>query len=286
MLAIVSLVEWPIKIYLTNIQDEILELAEGLMDTEFATRHRIERVRREPKRRRITVSQARAVTTNMRRIEFVSPDLADFESLGPDDHIKLFVPDSASPQGVAMRDYTPRAYDVGRRSLTIDFALHEAGPATAWAMRAAPSDSIEIGGPRGSLVVADDFDHYLLVGDETALPAIGRRVEGLREGARVTTVVVIDNSSDVQQFASHADWRPIWVFRSDRNKDDATLLREAVAEWSAPEGDGYVWIAAEALAARALKDFILQERGHPRAWLKAAGYWVRGRAGESEKFES
>ena len=29
---------------------------------------------------------------------------------------------------------------------------------------------------------------------------------------------------------------------------------------------------------------VLQDRGHPKAWLKAAGYWVRGKAGESEKF--
>ena len=184
-----------------------------------------------------------------------------------------------------MRDYTPRAWDAAGETLTIDFAVHEAGPATAWALGARPGDPLEIGGPRGSLVVADDFDHYLLVGDETALPAIGRRVEGLRPGVPVTTLVVVDDADETQTFATRADWRPIWVARSGRDRDDAALLREALDKWAPPQGDGYVWIAAEAEAARALKAHMLEERGHPKAWLKAAGYWVSGKAGESEKME-
>ena len=163
--------------------------------------------------------------------------------------------------------------------------MHEAGPATAWALGARPGDTLEIGGPRGSLVVADDFDHYLLIGDETALPAIGRRVEGLRPGVPVTTMVVVDDADEIQTFATRADWRPVWVARSGRDRDDAALLREALEQWTAPRGDGYVWIAAEAQVARALKAHMLEDRGHPRAWLKAAGYWVSGKAGESEKME-
>ncbi len=37
---------------------------------------------------------------------------------------------------------------------------------------------LDIGGPRGLAVVPDDFDWYWLIGDETALPAIGRFIEG------------------------------------------------------------------------------------------------------------
>jgi NADPH-dependent ferric siderophore reductase len=35
-------------------------------------------------------------------------------------------------------------------------------------------DAIRIGGPRGSQVIEGPIAHWLLVGDETALPAIGR----------------------------------------------------------------------------------------------------------------
>ena len=226
-----------------------------------------------------------ALTPKTRRIVFVSPELADFVSLGADDHIKVFAPDPASPQGVAMRDYTPRAFDIAGRALTIDFVLHEAGPASDWAREARPGDTLDIGGPRGSMVVADDFDHYLLVGDETALPAIGRRVEGLRPGVPVTTIVVVDGPEEAQAFETRADLRPVWLFRSEAGGDDAGRLLDAGRRWAPPPGDGYVWIGAEARAARALKTHMLEERGHPKAWLKASGYWVRGRAGESEKLD-
>ena len=179
----------------------------------------------------------------MRRIEFASADLHDFASDGTDDHVKIFIPDTAAPNSVA-RDYTPRAFDPADGTLTIDFALHKAGPATAWAISAKAGDALEIGGPRGSQVVADDFDFYLLVGDETALPAIGRRVETLRPGAPVTTIVVVDDAAEAQSFVTRADWRPTWVFRQD-GRDDATLLRAALDAWRALDGDGYVWIAAE-----------------------------------------
>jgi NADPH-dependent ferric siderophore reductase len=256
------------------------------MVLETSSRHRAERFRQEPKRRRLTVERATRLTPNMLRVEFSSPALSDFSSRSPDDHIKLFLPDPASPQGRCMRDYTPRAFDAARRQLTIDFALHDAGPATAWALSVKPGDTLEIGGPRGSIVVPDDFDFYLLVGDETALPAIGRRVEALRAGVAVTTAVVVDGPEEIQHFETQADWRPLWVFRSGEHADDAALLRRALESWQAPAGEGYVWIAAEARAARALRAYMLDERGHLKAWLKAAGYWVRGEAGATEKFEA
>jgi NADPH-dependent ferric siderophore reductase len=256
------------------------------MSIETISRHRAERFRQEPKRRLLTVERATRLTPKMLRVEFSSPALNDFSSRSPDDHIKLFLPDPDSLQGVCMRDYTPRAFDAARRQLTIDFALHDAGPATAWALNAKPGDRLEIGGPRGSIVVPDDFDFYLLVGDETALPSIGRRVEGLRAGVAVTTAVVVDGPEEVQHFETLADWRPLWIFRSGARADDAALLRRALESWRAPAGEGYVWIAAEARAARALRGYMLEERGHPKAWLRAAGYWVRGEAGATEKFEA
>jgi NADPH-dependent ferric siderophore reductase len=168
----------------------------------------------------------------------------------------------------------------------VDFAVHEAGPATRWALATRPGDQLAIGGPKGSMVVADDFDFYLLVGDESALPSIGRRAESLRAGVPVTTVVVIDGPDDVQQFETKAGWTPIWVFRNGEQTDDGALLRQALTKsWLTPEGEGYVWIAAEAKVARHLRDYMLIDRGQPKNWLKASGYWARGQAGVSDKLE-
>ena len=45
---------------------------------------------------------------------------------------------------------------------------------------------------------------------------------------------------------------------------------------SLPEGNGFVWIAAEARVARAVRDYLVNTRGHPLHWTKAAGYWLKG----------
>ena len=186
-----------------------------------------------------------------------------------------------------MRDYTPRAFDMAKKILTIDFALHDAGAATAWALGAKPGDPLEIGGPRGSTMVADDFDFYLLMGgyDSPPCPPSDGAFETLRPGVPVTSLVVVDGPEHAQTLATRADWTPIWVFREGEHACDATLLRGALAHWQAPPGDGYVWIAGEARMARILRDVMIEERGHPKGWMKASGYWVRGQAGATEKFE-
>ena len=154
-----------------------------------------------------------------------------------------------------------------------------------WAKMSAIGDVLEIGGPRGSTLVPDDFDWYLLIGDETALPAIGRRVDELRPSVAVTTVVVVNDGSEVQDFVTEADLRALWLERRTVGGDDAASLLDVLTSLNVPEGDGFVWIAAEAEVARRLRRYILDVRGHAPAWVKAAGYWVRGRDGAHESFK-
>lgn len=247
-------------------------------------------MRRETRSRLLRVADIEQITPKMRRLRFASPDLHDFESLAPDDHVKLFVPNPIAAGGdgnPCMRDYTPRAFDPAQGTLTIDFALHEAGPATAWALAAQPGDAIEIGGPRGSIIVADDFDWYLLIGDETALPAIGRRVESLRAGVLVKTIVVISGDAERQAFTTRAAWHALWVCRDGKQVDDAGLLRAALTDFGPlPDGDGYIWIAAEAHVARTLRTCVLETLGHPKTWVKASGYWMIGQADAHVSIES
>jgi NADPH-dependent ferric siderophore reductase len=251
------------------------------------TLHQISRIRREVRRRRLIVSSVDRLTPRMLRIGFTSEDLSDFASAAHDDHIKLFFPDApAEAEGKpCMRDFTPRAFDTARGTLTIDFALHESGPATAWASEAKPGDQLEIGGPRGSMVVPDDFDWYLLLGDETALPAIGRKVEELRPGVSVTTIVVVEDEGEIQDFPTRAAWNPLWVTRRSAGLDDAASLRGALAGFTPPPGDGFVWIAAEAAVARSLRSHVVEAMGHLGAWVKAAGYWKRGQSDTHERIE-
>ncbi len=243
----------------------------------------VTRHRHELKRRTLTVRQKTRLTPNMIRILFEGVDLAGFVSLAPDDHVKLFIPtDSGEPE---RRDYTPRLFDAAAATLAIDFAVHDAGPATRWAIGAAPGDRLDIGGPRGSAVVAPGFSWWLLVGDETALPAIGRRIEELPAGVRVVSVVAIAESGDEQRFATAAEHEAHWVRRPLHRADDPAPLLVALRHIELPQGDGFVWIAAEASVARAVRDELVGRHGHPRAWTKAAGYWRKGVADAHEKLQ-
>jgi len=242
---------------------------------------RIERVRYELKRRVLTVTQVERITPQMLRITLTGNDLADFVSASPDDHVKIFIPTSSGEP--ERRDYTPRRFDAATRSLVLDFAVHEAGPATRWALEAAPGSSLEIGGPRGSAVVTG-VKRWLLVGDETALPAIGRRIEEADAGAMITAVAAVAGPQEEQIFETQADLRLLWAHRPlSRATDPAPLI--SALHGVTFEPDTFVWIAAEASVARAVRSYIVETRGHSLPWLKAAGYWLLGKADAHEKIE-
>lgn len=243
----------------------------------------IERVRYEVvKRRALTVKSAERITPAMLRLTLAGEELADFSSRGFDDHIKVIVPDGTG--GTVMRDYTPRRHDAAANELIIDFALHDAGPATLFALSARPGDRFTIGGPRGSQVISRDIASWLLVGDETALPAIGRRIEELGAGARVTTLAAVPSPDDEQVFAGAATVESHWIHRPVAAAADPAPFIAALADIAIPAGT-FVWVAAEATVARAVRAYLTGDRGVPLSWLKARGYWVKGKADSTEEFD-
>lgn len=253
------------------------------------TKHAITRVRHEPRRRILTVRHVERITPQMARIT-LGGDLAGFLSASYDDHVKVFfplpgrnaptIPAPDAPENAERspgRDYTPRRYDAGRNELILDFALHDAGPATSWAVQAMAGQQLAVGGPRGSFVVPDDFDWYLFVGDETALPAIGRRLEELRAGVRAIVVAAITGPEEKQSFTSRAEVENIWVQRPLSRAEDPAPLLDAVRALKFPTaGDGYAWAAGESQTAKLLRRHLIDERGLDKAFVKAAGYWKRG----------
>lgn len=240
----------------------------------------LERIRHELVRRRLQVVSREEVTPNMLRLTLGGDELDGFKSASPGDHIKLFVDDGAG--GTAMRDYTPRHHDADARTLAVDFALHDAGPATQWALAARIGDSVEIGGPRGSLVIGGPIKAWLLIGDETALPSIGRRIEEFPADMPVTSLVAVAGREDEQRFETKAALIAHWVHRADPT--DAAGFIEKLRDIEIAPGT-FVWVAAEGAVTRAIRAHLLKERNHPLAWLRAAGYWVHGKADATEKFE-
>ncbi|MBK3451919.1 siderophore-interacting protein [Pseudomonas sp. MF6754] len=242
----------------------------------------IHRVTHEIKRRRLQVLRVVDITPRMRRITLGGEQLAGFISLGSDDHIKLLFPQNAAelaalqsptftikgegPQP-AMRDYTPRRFDLAIGELDIDFVLHGDGPASTWAEQAAVGQHLYIGGPRGSMIVPDIFDSYLLIGDETAIPAIARRLEELPAGRKVLAVIEIADEHERQALDSAADVEVIWVMRG---VDD---LLATVEHLQPPAGALYAWVATETKLSRQVRRVLLDKHQLNDEFVKAVGYW-------------
>ncbi|MBS1103494.1 siderophore-interacting protein [Gluconobacter sp. Dm-62] len=240
----------------------------------------IQRVRHELRRRSLDVRTVSRLTPHMIRITLTGTDLADFTSASPDDHIKIFVPDADG--SIARRDYTPRRYDTQAGELLLDFVDHPGGPAASWAQTVRPGDRLNIGGPKGSQVITGAIGHWLLIGDETALPAIGRRVEELSPDTPVTTVVAVPGPEDEQNFETLSHHIAHWIHRSLEHADDACGILARLENLEMPENT-FIWVAAEAGVAKAIKQYFLQERHIPAQWIKASGYWVKGVSDASVK---
>jgi NADPH-dependent ferric siderophore reductase len=238
----------------------------------------IHRVMHEIKRRRLEVLRVVDLTPRMRRITLGGPELAGFVSLGTDDHVKLLFPQNAAQQAAletlvlgAGKDNgpTPRRYDLNTLELDIDFVLHGDGPASTWAEQAQPGQFLHIGGPRGSMIVPDIFDSYLLIGDETALPAIARRLEGLAANRRALVIVEVENGKEQQVLQSAAEVNVIWVLR-EGGKDP---LLSTVRQIQVPAGSLYAWVATESKVSRQIRRVLLDEHGLNEQFVKAVGYW-------------
>lgn len=261
------------------------------------------RVRHETRRRLLQVRDVRPITPKMLRFTVGGDELSGFVSAAHDDHVKLFFPPPGQnkpifptqtpngpvyPEGAprsAARDYTPRRYDAAAGTLAIDFVLHGDGPATSWAAQAQPGDFLGVGGPRGSFIVPDDFDWYLFAGDETALPAIGRRLEELPAMTRVIVVAEVADAVEEQRFETHARLEIHWLHRDGAAPGARPLLQEAVAELRLPSSDGYAWVAAEAATAKALRRHLVEQRGLRKDRVKAAAYWKRGAVAVHETYD-
>jgi NADPH-dependent ferric siderophore reductase len=253
----------------------------------------VQRVRHPLKFRLLQVKQVRALTPHLIRVTFTGDDLTDFVSASFDDHIKVFFPEpgtdkpvlpEAGPNGPVFpdgkrptaRDFTPRRFDRDARELDIEFAMHEAGPAATWAAQAKVGQYLGVGGPRGSFVVPTGFDWHLLIGDDTALPAIARRLEELPAGTRAAAVVEVADPSAQIEFTTQAELHLVWCYRNDARPRGEALL-QAVRDTYLPEnGEGYVWAAGESATMRAVRQHLCVERGVDKSRIRAASYWKQG----------
>jgi NADPH-dependent ferric siderophore reductase len=93
----------------------------------------------------------------------------------------------------ARRRYTVRSWDPVSRTLTVDFVVHgHHGVAGQWAATAEPGDVLVFEGPNGGYRPDAAADWHLLVGDESALPAVAASLATIPTGALAVVRLVCD----------------------------------------------------------------------------------------------
>jgi len=253
----------------------------------------VQRVRHTPRFRLLEVLVVADLSPSLRRITLGGPDLQGFVSLAPDDHIKAFFfptgiapcKPATGPEGPVwpnglerppMRDYTPRRYDERAQELELEFVLHGEGPAAMWAANVRPGAFLLIAGPRGSALVPPRSDGYLLIADETGLPAAARWLESLPATTSVTAILEVANADNEIALLTAASLSLTWVHRNGRGAGDAALLLDALKRGPRPPGDFFAWVACESAQSRAIRRFLEEDYRLDADSLKTAGYWKRG----------
>lgn len=171
------------------------------------------------------------------------------------------------------RTYTVRAWDAEHREMTLDFVIHgDEGLAGPWAKRVRPGETLRFFGPGGAYAPDVTADWHLLVGDESALPAIARALEALPPGTPAHAFVEVAGPEEEQKIDS--DVEVVWLHRGDRPVGEALL--EAVRALEFPEGRPHAFVHGEASFVKELRRVLRVEAQLPREDLSISGYWRLG----------
>lgn len=246
-------------------------------------------------------------TPSFVRVTFGGDDVPSLASAGRDQRVKLFLPGPGQDAPVlpgpddghwwdawraldpdvrgAMRTYTVRELRREPQELDVDFAVHELqpgaaeGPATRWALQAAPGDRAGILAP-----IHEENDGYdfrppqdtgwiLLTGDESALPAVAGILESLPPGTPARVWLALHHAADRCELPTKADARVTWLVRDESAPATDDAIRAAD---DLPDGTPYAWIAGESATVKAVRRHLVGERGFDRRAVKFTGYWRRG----------
>lgn len=233
-----------------------------------------------------TVKRVTPLTPRMVRVTFSSPELASFGWNGPAAHIKLIfggdpapvVPVSAGGEAPrpAMRTYTPRRFDREACELDVDFVLHGEGPASTWASQAAAGQTLMVAGPGRNYVVDAAAEQFVLVGDDSAIPAIATILEHLPPAARATVFIEVVDAAEEHKIWAGSNATIHWLHRGENLTKAGSLLESAVRDYDFAANPSRVYVACESGAMRRIRRHLLAERGLNRDHVVTRGYWKLG----------
>lgn len=240
--------------------------------------------------RSATVVRTERLTTDLVRIIARVDDPSTMPELPFTDHyVKLlFAPQGAGyswpfdPEKVqeerprqewpVTRTYTVRTYDPATGELALDFVVHgDTGLAGPWAERVQPGERFGFFGPGGAWAPEPSADVHLLVGDESATPAVFAALEALPAGARAEVFLETRDASTELPVPTGPDATVTWVHR-DAGQELARTVRAAA--W--PAGRVEAFVHGNADTVRDLRRYLFVERGLDRRQASISGYWRPG----------
>lgn len=239
------------------------------------------------------VERVERLTPHMVRVVLGGPGLSGFDAGRYTDHyVKLLFPPEGAPyeapfdlqrvreelpreQWPIMRTYTVRRWDAERGELTLDFVVHgDRGVAGPWAAGVRPGAQVCFLGPGGGYAPDPDADRHLLVGDESALPAIAVALERMPHGARAHALIEVSGPEEEQELETGGEVSVTWLHRDGRGVGEA--LVEAVEGLELPPEGVQAFVHGEAGFVKELRRLLLRERGVPKERVSISGYWRLG----------
>ena len=180
----------------------------------------------------------------------------------------------------ARRTYTVRAVDHGTRTIAIDFVVHGVdGLAGPWAASAQPGDRLALSGPGGGYAPSSDPGvTHVLLGDDSALPAIGAALEAMHDAATGVALVEVAGPGDEQAIRHPAGVDLRWLHRDATGAEPGTLLLAAAGALSRPSSPVQVFAHGERAAMKAIRRLLQDEWQLEKRDLSLSAYWALGRA--------
>lgn len=201
----------------------------------------------------------------------------------------LRIPDGERP---VMRNYSVRAYRSaeGERGaeIDVDFVLHgsaadgTAGPASRWAETCAPGEHVLIIDEGLTFNPERGTDRVLLVGDETALPAISSIAASIPSTATGTAIIEVPSEEDALAFPHPEGLTVEWIVRPHDEQPGALALRR-LAELELPAAPFHAYAAGEQSLASGVRKHLVGERGVDKNAVSFCGYWKIGAASPASK---
>ena len=166
----------------------------------------------------LSVVETEVLSKRAKRIVFEGP--VTIGSTLPAAYLSIWFTDPQRTQVVRSgrsdkRSMTVRFWVPDPSLLTVDFVLHGSGPASTWAARAEKGDRAWAEPTKGGYALPPPGSFLVLVGDDTAVPAVGAIVEALDPTIGVCAGLEVVDTDDERPVSKVREVEPIWLHRGD-----------------------------------------------------------------------